>query len=192
MTNTTDRSPAAASPSSSVAKDAAAEVATTAKEQAGAVAETSKEELKTVARDAKEQARDVLGQSREQLRGQANEQARRLSETLTDVSRQLSGMARGESAPQGLVADVTNQLASSAEQLGQRLQTGGLEGALDDVKRFARQRPGVFLAAALGSGIVVGRLLRSVDTHALLEAAKPGTDDAQARGDVDLTRREEY
>ena len=42
-----------------------------------------------------------------------------------------------------------------------RLEDRGIEGVVDDVARFARRRPGVFLLAAAGAGFVVGRFVRS-------------------------------
>ena len=42
-----------------------------------------------------------------------------------------------------------------------RLEDRGIEGVVDDVSRFARRRPGVFLLAAAGAGFVVGRFVRS-------------------------------
>ena len=49
-------------------------------------------------------------------------------------------------------------------------------GAITDLKRFARQRPGAFLAGALATGFVTGRLLKAADTHSLMEAAKQDGD----------------
>ena len=39
--------------------------------------------------------------------------------------------------------------------------TGGPQGLLNDVTDFARRRPVVFLAAAVGTGFMVGRLARA-------------------------------
>jgi hypothetical protein len=41
------------------------------------------------------------------------------------------------------------------------MEQGGAQGVVDDVTRFARRRPGVFLAGAAGMGFVVGRLVRA-------------------------------
>jgi hypothetical protein len=41
------------------------------------------------------------------------------------------------------------------------MEQGGPQGVLDDVSRFARRRPGMFLAGAAGIGFVVGRLVRA-------------------------------
>jgi hypothetical protein len=156
------------------ATQAASELATTGKEQASQVVGASKQQVQEVAQDAKAHAQQVVAQSRDQLREQANEQAQRLAGTLDEIGGQLHAMARGEGAPEGVVGDVTRQLASTATQASRRLQNGGFEGLVGDVKRFARKQPGVFFLASAGAGFALTRMLRAADTHALVEAAKPG------------------
>jgi hypothetical protein len=158
--------------SSSGVAERTGEVASVAKDQAASVAATSKQEIKSVAQDARAHARRLTQESADQLRSQAADQTDRLAESLRDVSRQLQAMARGEAAPQGMVADLTQQLAAKADASARRLQNGGLDGLVADLKRFARNRPGLFLAASAGAGFVATRLLRSTDTKSLMDAAK--------------------
>jgi len=162
--------------------DKAKDVAGTASEHAGAVATTAKDEAASVMHDARTQGRRLANQSRDQLRQTANEQGQRFAATLRDVSSQLHGMASGTTAPSGMLADVTEQAASSAHQLASSLDDRGVQGVIDDVKRFARRRPGVFIAGAVAAGIVTGRLIRSLDTGAVMEAAKPATEPDQDSG----------
>jgi hypothetical protein len=105
------------------------------------------------------------------------EQTERLSGSLRQASDQLRAMGQGRGAPSGVVSDLTNQLADVTGGMAGRLESGGLDGAIADVKRFARNRPAVFLAAAAGAGFVVGRLLKAVDTRAVVEAAKESVQD---------------
>ena len=81
-------------------------------------------------------------------------------------------MSRGEAQPDSQVASLTSQLADTVSNAASRIGDGGYQGAIDDVKRFARNRPGIFLLGALGAGFVVGRVVKSVDTGSLLQAAK--------------------
>lgn len=195
MTSTTSGAPPQRA--AQAATDAATEVASTAKDQAANVASTSAQQAQEVARDAAAHAKEVLGQSRDQLRDHADEQARAFGGTLEQLGSQLHGMLRGEAPPPGPVADMAQQLASGASQLGSRLSHQGIGGAFDDIKRFARRRPALFLVSALGAGIVVGRMLRASDTRALMDAAKPSGDSGSAgaqpgemalpRGDTGLT-----
>ena len=162
------------------AAEAARTVGTTAKDQASDVASSAGSEAKAVAHDAKDQAREVVERSREQLRSQASQQTDRLASTLRDVGEQLRAMSRGEVQSGGQVASLTSQLADGVSNAASRLSDGGMEGAMTDVKRFARNRPGMFLIGALGAGFVAGRVIKSVDTGSLLQAAKAddGTSDS--------------
>ena len=47
------------------------------------------------------------------------------------------------------------------EGLASRLEQRGPQGLMDDVTRFARRRPGVFLSGAVAAGFVVGRVVRA-------------------------------
>ena len=123
--------------------------------------------------DARQHAQRLASDARSQLRQQADEQSQRLAQTLRDIGGQLDGMASGHSAPSGFVADVTQQAASSVHQMAQTLDQKGAQGVIADVKRFARERPGVFVIGALGAGLVAGRLIRALDTSAVVDAAKP-------------------
>src|SRR4029078_7962165 len=114
----------------------------------------------------------------------------------------LHGMATGTTAPTGMLADFTEQAASSARQLAGSLDDRGVQGVIDDVKRCARRRPGVFIAGAVAAGIVTGRLIRSLDTSAVMDAAKPTTEPEPAyaptpcpngpRGTASLNRPKEF
>jgi len=133
--------------------------------------DTSKAEIRSVADDVRSEAKDVLAQSREQLRRQSDEQFRNMAGTLSDISRQLARLAEGQ-PESGIVLDATNGLADTVGQLGERFQRDGIDGALRDATQFARRRPGVFLLASVGGGLLLGRVLRSSDRQALVDTAK--------------------
>jgi hypothetical protein len=148
-------------PPSSSAGEAAQSVATTAKDEGRAVMDTARSETGR-----------LVSEARTEMRKQGDEQARRMADRVRDVGEQLERAQRGE-APQGAVADVLGEVGSRTSQFADRLQSGGIDGVTRDVKQFARERPGMFLAGAFALGIVAGRTLRNADTRALAEAAKP-------------------
>jgi hypothetical protein len=154
----------------------AGQVASTAKDSAAHVAEAAGHELHAIKAEATDAAKSLVGDARQQLRTQAADQASKLSSTLGDLSSQLRSMAEGGSP--GLAQDVIRDISQRADAVRNRLDERGIEGALDDAKRFARNRPGLFLAGAAAAGLLVGRVIKTTDTHALVEAAKPtsGTD----------------
>ena len=66
--------------------------------------------------------------------------------------------------------------------ISRRLGDGGLDRTLEDARRLARNRPGLFLAGAALAGFVVARVARAADTDSLKQAAAPtdgtnGSDD---------------
>jgi len=143
-------------------------VAHSAADEARATADTAKHEVAGLARAAQDE-----------IHKQSDEQTRRLAERVRDVSSQLDGIARGDAPQDGVVADLVRQAADKTGQFAQRLDEGGIDRVTADVKRFARQRPGLFLTCAFGLGVVAGRTLRNADTGALVHAAKPGEDAAR-------------
>ena len=158
------------------AKDEVGSVADTARSQMSDVAAATGEQARAVVTDAKHQARRVLDESREQLRSQASEQTTKLAGSVRDVSQQLQGVAHGGVPQQGLVADLADQAAGVTSRLAYQLENRTPDELVDEVRRFARRRPGMFLLGALGAGFVAGRLVRSIDTQPLVEAAKSGAD----------------
>jgi hypothetical protein len=153
------------------AKDEAANVAGIAKEQAGAVASTAVDEAKHLGTEATEQAKQVFTDARQQLQAKAEEESQRLGATVDDLSRQLRKMADAGDA--GIARDVVSQAASSAAQVSQRLQQGGVDQMFTDARRVARNRPGTFLLGAVAAGFIAARVARTVDTTAIKDAATP-------------------
>lgn len=71
----------------------------------------------------------------------------------------------------GLASDLARQASGRARTLGDHLESREPSELLDDVRRFARQRPDTFLLGALAAGVVVGRLARgAADGIAAAEA----------------------
>lgn len=125
------------------------------------VAGTAKDEAGHVADQAKSKARGLASELGDDVRGQAQTQQQRLADGLRSVSKELGSMAEN-SEEEGMATNLVRQAASrsdaAAEWLGDR-DPGSL---LDEVKSFARRRPGTFLAIAAGAGLLAGRLSRGV------------------------------
>jgi hypothetical protein len=185
MTDTTNTSPPPSSAGdqattvTSGAKEQASSVASTAKEQAGTVAQTAKEQAKEVGSQAAHEAKDLFADARQQLRAQADEQAHRLAGTVGTMGSQLRTMADAGEA--GTARDIVRQLADQADTFSNKLDQGGLDRTLDDVKRMARNRPGMFLFGAAAAGFVAARVARNADTRALADAAKPTNGDGTSQ-----------
>ncbi len=125
------------------------------------VAATAGHEAQRVTREAKDQVQQLWGQTRSQLNDQAATQQSRAASGLRELADQLGQMA--DSADQdgmarGLVDDVARRAHEAASWLDQR-DPGSL---LEEVRTYARRRPGAFLAIAAGVGLVAGRMSRSL------------------------------
>lgn len=159
----------ASSGSVDTAKHEASELKGTAAEQAKDVAGSVKDEATSVAREVKTQAKDLFAQTQGELKDQAHTQQQRVSEGLRSVSDELDSMAN-DSAQDGVAADLVRQvsgrLSGAANWLGDR-DPGSV---LNDVKQFARAKPGTFILGAVIAGVVVGRLTKALASNAADEA----------------------
>lgn len=154
------------------AKEAGRQVTDTAKESGKAVADTAKEEAQRAAdsataaakrtgREAKVQTRELYQQTTQELSAQARQHQERLASGLGGLAHELSTMA-DSSSEQGLATDLARQAADRAQQAAGWLEGRSPEEVLAEVKRFARRRPGAFVAIAGGLGLVAGRTLRGL------------------------------
>ena len=144
----------------SVAADAASQTVATATEGTKQVASTAAEQVTEVTRQATDQARELVGQARSQLHEQASSQTDRAASGLADVGRQIRALSDGRPEEAGMAGDAARQLADKVEEIADRIQQRGFDGAVQDLTNFARRRPGAFLLSAAATGFVVGRLGR--------------------------------
>lgn len=123
-------------------------------------AEQAVTQTRELASDAKQHLSSMVQQTRGELREQADQRGRQLSEGLDSLARQIRGLRNGQPDQAGslqhYLVDAEQRLSSWA----QRLERGGPDLVLADVRSMARRRPGTFLVGALGAGFVAGRLLR--------------------------------
>lgn len=144
--------------SSGGAKEQAKQAAGTAADEGQRVAGVASGEAKKVVSEATSQVHGLVGQATSQLEDQSRTQQNRLAETLGSFSSDLHSMA--DTSGGGLAADLAKEVADRAQQVSQHLQAREPRDLLDDLRSFARRRPGTFLGGALVAGIVAGRLTR--------------------------------
>lgn len=145
------------------AKDQAKQAAGTAADEGKRVAGVAQDEVKNVATEAQHQLRGLLDDATSQVDEQSKAQKTRLAETVRTFGDDLESM-RGDGQDGGLAAQVVQQVADQARGLASHLDDRDPSELLDDVRRFARRRPGTFLVGALAAGIVVGRVTRGAKT----------------------------
>ena len=125
------------------------------------VADVAREQASGVAVEAGRQGRDLLRQAQGQLEEQAAQGQQRLANQLLSLSDELRSMADA-SAQGGMAASLASQAASRARHAGQWLDDRKPSQVADEMQSFARRRPAVFLALAVGAGLVAGRLTRGL------------------------------
>ncbi|TPG12948.1 hypothetical protein EAH86_19625, partial [Pedococcus bigeumensis] len=130
-----------------VAKEEARATGQEAKDGARHVAEVGKDEVKNVAQETSQQAKELWQQTRSQLLDQSAQQQTKVAEGLRSLSQELSGMARG-SEQQGVASDLAHQASQRMGDVASWLDQRDPGSLVSEVKQFARQRPGTFLAAA--------------------------------------------
>ena len=143
------------------AKEQAGRVGDQAKQSGAHVAGVAKEQAAGVAQEAKGQAKGLLHQGRAEVRSQVTQQKHRATGGIRSVGEQLSGLASGSPQP-GVATDLAHQASQQVAKVAEWLESREPADLLDDVQRFARRRPGLFLGIAAGVGLVAGRLTRGV------------------------------
>jgi hypothetical protein len=146
------------------AKDQAGEVGQTAAQAGSQVAQTGKEQAQNVVGEAKQQARDLLGEARAQVRDQAGTQKGRAVDGLRGLAAELDQLAQqgGQSGQSGIATEVARQAAQRAHGLADHLDRHEPADLLDQLRAYARRRPGAFLTGAAVLGVLAGRMTRGL------------------------------
>ncbi|MDQ1752500.1 MAG: hypothetical protein QOE71_3556 [Pseudonocardiales bacterium] len=167
------------------AKEQASEVKQGAVEATQHVAGVAKEQASNVTAEAGRQAKDLLDQARSELTGQAAAQQHRLAEKIAALGEELRCMAEGGENP-GIATDLARHGSRAAQDMASWLSDREPGALVAELKTFARRRPGAFLVAAVGAGLLAGRLTRglkdSSDSGGGAEQATSGGTQARSHG----------
>jgi hypothetical protein len=174
-----------ASPSTTdVAKDEAGNVKDTAVDAGKQVADTAKQEAANVAGEAKQQAKSLLSTATSQIKDQASTQQGKLASSLRGYTDQLQGLTQGQPLEAGPLNDLVQQAASRGSDIASWLENREPADVLDEVRRYARRRPVVFLALCGLAGVVAGRITRgAVAANTSVDSPSP----ARALSDTSYT-----
>jgi vacuolar-type H+-ATPase subunit H len=178
-----------------VAKDEARGVAQDAAQSGRQTAETAKEQAGQVAEEAVSQAKQLLDQTREQVVSTGSAQQEKAASSLRSLADELTGMVNGEGGQNGLAADLARQASEQIRTAAQFLENREPADLLQEVRRFARQRPGAFLLSAAAIGFLGGRLTRGLTADSGSSSSSSSTvkslgraDDGAGRGQVRARR----
>ncbi|WP_214407704.1 hypothetical protein, partial [Pseudonocardia lacus] len=157
---TTSGGPSNGTPTTEVARDQAGQVGGAAADAGRHVAGTAKEQAGQVADQARREAKDLYHQARGQVTEQAKGGQQKATEALRSLATELKEMAGGEH--RGPASDLAAQAAGRVDDLAGWLDGREPGDLVQEVRRFARRRPGAFLLGAAVAGVLAGRLTRGV------------------------------
>ena len=135
--------------------------ANTAADASREVSGQVKETVGQVTEQAQQAAGQVVDQARQQVSSRLAGQKERAAEGLTGVVhalRQTSQQLREQD--QQAVTDYIETAASQVERISNYLKQNDLGKSVDDVERFARRQPVLFLGGAFVLGLLGARFLR--------------------------------
>jgi hypothetical protein len=149
------------------AREQAGGVGQSAQEAGQQVAHTAAEQVREVASEAGRQARDLVAEARTQARDQTATQQKRVVEGLRAVAGELRQMAE-KNGGTGVATELAWRASERAQGLAGWIDRREPAAVVEEVRSFARRRPGAFLMGAVLAGVVAGRLTRGL-------AARPDT-----------------
>lgn len=126
------------------------------------VAEHTKQVAGAVKEETVTQAKDLAGQIREDLQQYVGPQQQKIAATVRTISDEIDAISRGEKPQSDYITGFLGQASGYVNSVATSLEQKQPQEILTDVRRFASRRPGLFLAAALGVGILAGRATRNL------------------------------
>lgn len=126
------------------------------------VLDTAKEKAEDVKAEAAHQAQDLASQVREDLQKYLGPQQQRLAATVRSISDEINALSQGQQPQTNYVAGLLGNASGYVDTLATSIEQKDSQELLNDVRRFAARKPGIFLAAALGVGLLAGRATRNV------------------------------
>ncbi len=195
---------ATASAASSSKADAAKEQGQQVKDEAVQggkhVAGVAAEQGQSVAAEAADQAKDLIGQAKSQLADQAATQQENLTSWLRSLADELHQMVgrgseqgngdRSSSSSEsqsrgadsnGVATKAISQAQGRVKEAADWLEKHEPGDLVDEATRFARRRPGAFLAVAAVGGLLAGRFTRGLKDNSSASSA-PSSEDARGAG----------
>jgi ElaB/YqjD/DUF883 family membrane-anchored ribosome-binding protein len=146
----------------STAVDQARDVGRSARSATQSVAQDVRDEVGQVAGELRQQARTMVDETRTQLRDKADAQTTGVAERVGRLAEELRALANGHPEQAETARRYIDQAGSAIADVAGQLRDKDFETVVGDVQRFARRRPGAFLAATAAAGFVAGRLVRSM------------------------------
>jgi hypothetical protein len=158
---TTNDDASASSHVADAASSGVSDTAAAARDSAKDVAGEAVTQAKVVAGEARRQVSTLVDQTKGELSKQADDRTKQAAGGLRTFAGHVDALASGHPEQSGPLAGLLDEARDRATTYADRLESGGPRQLAADVSDFARRRPIVFLAVAVGAGFVAGRLARA-------------------------------
>ena len=129
--------------------------------------EQAKQQSQQLAQQARQQASNLASRGTEQAKSQLANQKHNASQRLTPVQSALRETAQQlRNQGQGQVGDYAERAADQVERFSTYLRQTEVDEIMEEVRGFARRRPGLFLGSAAAVGFFATRFLKSSSEEA--------------------------
>ncbi len=124
--------------------------------------EQARQQSQQLAQQARQQASDLANRGTEQAKSQLANQKHDASQRLVPVQTALRETAQQlRKQGQGSVGQYADRAADQVERFSTYLRQTDVDEIMDEVRGFARRRPGLFLGSAAAIGFFATRFLKS-------------------------------
>lgn len=138
----------------------ARDLARESQDSAKHLGEKAQREAEHIVEDVKAEASHLFEELGTDVRAQAAIQQEKIGANLRDISQELRAMLAA--APShGNAASLVDQAAQHSGKIADWLEAREPGDLVEEVKGFARRRPGAFLGLAVGAGLLAGRITRN-------------------------------
>jgi hypothetical protein len=139
--------------------------------------EQAKQQSQQLAHQARQQASNLASRTSEQAKSQLANQKHNASQRMVPIQSALRESAQQlRNQGQGQVGDYAEKAADQVERFSTYLRQTEVDEIMEEVRGFARRRPGLFLGSAAAVGFFATRFMKSTS-----EEASSGYGDFSAR-----------
>jgi len=128
------------------------------------IIDQAKQQAQKVVEQTQQKAGEVLGQAKDRTKSWAEDQKTTAVQHLTDVAQavhQTGESLRQQNPDYNRYAEITSRAADAVERASGYLRNTSVDQMIDEVERFGKREPVLFLVSAAALGFLAARFLKS-------------------------------